>query len=707
MNASPYRLHRLVLMTGSAFLASIHPSGAASSQAGDATAPALCSLETVDTCTAGGVVLFAPAYFTQFNPITALDMVSRVPGFSIDGGGNVRGFGGAGSNVLIDGQRPSTKSASIFDLLQRIGAGGVERIELIRGGAGGLDVGGQAVVVNVIRKAGAEGRATAPWELGLQQRTPGGLRPFGEISYTDTLAGATYTLGGSFSGVDLRTETDEFIERFFDDDEQRLRDGSFRDLSGGVNFKIEKPFDNGDVVRFNIEADLRNSRSETDERRLLASGNEDLALFRLPSRRRSFEIGADYERGLTDDFGVKLIALFGRTFESAENGFEFLPQIGETDQSAFISEANRGERIGRIEFDWSGWQGHTIQFGGEVASTFIDSAAQLLALDESGVLVEQPLVGANTRVGELRGEPFVNDSWALAKRWTLDAGFALELSRIAQTGDNANARFFVYPKPSATLTFRPRENRQIRLSVVRDVNQLNFGQFVSNVNFDDEDVDFGNPDLQPQRTWEIDAIVEQRFGEIGVVELRGFAMLINDVEDLLPLGGIFEVPGNIGNGEIYGVRLTSTLPLDRLGISKGRLDSSVTQRQSRVTDPVTGLNRSLSFREERFWNVDFRQDVPRWRSSWGFSVSNNRPEVGFGLDEINSFERQAQVNAFVETTALKGVKMRLSLIDPFNATNRRDRFVFDGARNVAPLLFRETRDSRDGGILIFSVSGAL
>ncbi|MEL7488632.1 MAG: TonB-dependent receptor plug domain-containing protein, partial [Pseudomonadota bacterium] len=100
-------------------------------------------------CTLDNRVIYPPGFFSQFNPITALDMVLRVPGFSIDGGDNVRGFGGAAGNVLIDGQRPSTKSASIFDILTRIGAGDVERIELIRGGTGGLDVSGQAVVVNL------------------------------------------------------------------------------------------------------------------------------------------------------------------------------------------------------------------------------------------------------------------------------------------------------------------------------------------------------------------------------------------------------------------------------------------------------------------------------------------------------------------------------------------------------------------------------
>ena len=33
-----------------------------------------------------GVQTFEPAFFRQYNPVTAADMVSRVPGFEIDDG---------------------------------------------------------------------------------------------------------------------------------------------------------------------------------------------------------------------------------------------------------------------------------------------------------------------------------------------------------------------------------------------------------------------------------------------------------------------------------------------------------------------------------------------------------------------------------------------------------------------------------------------
>lgn len=657
------------------------------------------------SCVAGDVVIYMPAFFTQYNPITALDMVGRVPGFSIDSGDNVRGFGGAAGNVLIDGQRPSTKSADIRTVLSRIGAGDVARLELIRGGTGGLDVGGQAVVVNVIRKEGGDVSSTSPWEFSLLKRRPdGGVRPRGEISFTGRARGVDYTLGANVFATSLRFDAEEEITRFFGDDEERQRAGVFRDQGGGVNLNLDKAFDSGNRLRFNVEAEYVRSREDTTETRFLEAGGPDVALFTFPFEELEYEIGADYEHAFTNAFGVKIIGLFGREFEEFESGFEFLPAMGADDRSVFISDETSGETIGRLEFDWSGWERHAIQFGGEIVQNFIDSNADLLVDDGMGGLTPVAIDGANTRVSELRGEPFVTDSWRISSKLTLDLGFRYEFSRISQSGDNANSRFFTYPKPSAALTYSVSPQLQLRASVERDVNQLSFGEFVSSVNFDDEDIDFGNPDLRPERTWIFEAGFERRFGDIGVVEVTGFFDYVQDLEDLLPIGGIVEVPGNIGDGKRYGVRLNITTPLDFLGLSNSRLDSSLVVRDSSVEDPVTGLDREFSFLSNVFFDVEFQQDFPAQSFSWGWGLNKNGERAGFGLDEFQINTNELEIRAFIETTAIKGVKIRAQVSDAANSTSLRDRTVFQGSRALGVADFREVRRSRNGGgiSLIFS-----
>ncbi|MBV9541211.1 MAG: TonB-dependent receptor plug domain-containing protein, partial [Alphaproteobacteria bacterium] len=100
-----------------------------------------------------GVLVYDQSYFADAHLNTAMDMIRRLPGFSFDGGNNARGFAGTAGNVLVNGQRPTSKTDSLDNILSRISASEVDRIEIIRGGAPGIDMQGQPVVANIIRKA--------------------------------------------------------------------------------------------------------------------------------------------------------------------------------------------------------------------------------------------------------------------------------------------------------------------------------------------------------------------------------------------------------------------------------------------------------------------------------------------------------------------------------------------------------------------------
>lgn len=114
---------------------------------------------------------FTIADFEQFAPRTALDMVSQIPGFSISGSDGQRGFGQAQENVLINGQRISSKSTSARDALARIPAANVEKIEIVDGSD--LDIPGlSGQVANITAKANG---LSGTWNY--RQRFRENLRP--------------------------------------------------------------------------------------------------------------------------------------------------------------------------------------------------------------------------------------------------------------------------------------------------------------------------------------------------------------------------------------------------------------------------------------------------------------------------------------------------------------------------------------------------
>ena len=117
------------------------------------SAPA--AAQAVTPATNQGVTSYPASFFAEAQPNSAMDMIARIPGFAFDPGDSVRGYGGAAGNVLIDGQRNASKSEGLEDALRRLQAKQVERIDIIRGGAPGIDMQGKTVIANVVlRKDG-------------------------------------------------------------------------------------------------------------------------------------------------------------------------------------------------------------------------------------------------------------------------------------------------------------------------------------------------------------------------------------------------------------------------------------------------------------------------------------------------------------------------------------------------------------------------
>jgi hypothetical protein len=69
-----------------------------------------------------GTLTYDSAFFAEARPNTAYEMIGRLPGFSFTDVGSARGFAGTAGNVLINGQRPTSKTDTLQSILTRIPA---------------------------------------------------------------------------------------------------------------------------------------------------------------------------------------------------------------------------------------------------------------------------------------------------------------------------------------------------------------------------------------------------------------------------------------------------------------------------------------------------------------------------------------------------------------------------------------------------------
>lgn len=302
-------------------------------------------------------------------------------------------------------------------------------------------------------------------------------------------------------------------------------------------------------------------------------------------------------------------------------------------------------------------------------------------------------------------------------------GLGGEISTIKQSGDAVQKRNFSFLKPQLAFIYAPNQGKQTRISFRREVSQLDFSDFVSSTIFEDDNLAFGNPNLRPETTWKLEVGYQRQFGQDGVVNLLAFHDWVEDVEDLLPLAPILdpsaEAPGNIGDGRRWGVELESTLPLDSLGLKGAKLDINARWQESTVTDPVTGESRvftsrrrtgrlfPLAFRVENQYavTVDFRQDFEAAAIAWGWDVRTRGERPIFRVDELDIGDEGVEFNMFVETTRWLGLKVRLVAEDILDASETRDRTIYEGLRNLSPVDSRELRERFRGVRMALTVSG--
>lgn len=640
-----------------------------------------------------GVLAFEPAFFADARPDTALDMIARLPGFALDtGDSGARGLAGTAGNVLIDGRHPSTKSDNLEQILRRISANGVARVELIRGGAPGIDMQGRSIVANVVLIR------TVTTERVVESNT---------YVYPDGYIGPV--LSARWSRRDGDDQTEAAISGFTDRTDG-TGDGYRRryDAAGGL-------VQDADLVLWDR---IRNVRATGAVQRRIGGGllrvngllgwfgnesSQDLLIRSGPgvdsfNDERSDDVNSELGANWTWDLGPRTgFELTGLQRYSTEDYTGVSESSG--DSSTFTADGSTGESIARAILRFRPNDRWAFETGGEVAYNFLDRAT---TYEENGVQI--PLPSSSVKVEELRGEIFGQITWRPGPTLTIESGLRLEVSEISQSGDSDLTKSFVYPKPRLQATWTPRRGHQFRFRLEREVGQLNFGDFVASADIDIGQVEGGNPDLEPQKANVFEAIYERRFWDERVFDVTWQYAEYEDVVDVIPLTGGFDGVGNIGDGTAEFLQLRLTLPTDRLGIPNGRLQTRGSWSSTSVTDPVTGEARRFQGNQAFGCGVAFNQDLRGGRWSWGFDHGCNVDKGrAFRVREVRAFYAEPEVRIYGQWKPRSDLTLRADLMNVTDRERGYDRDIHSGPRDVAPVAFREVRRTRMSPFLFVQI----
>jgi len=605
-----------------------------------------------------GVLVFTPDFFAAQRPNTALDMVDRVPGFSIDDGSGARGFEGAVGNILINNARPASKNDTGSNVLSRTLASQVDRIELIRGGAPGIDMQGYSVVVNVILKTENSRQSILTWNTtqfeGAGVDLYGGSYQFtardGARSWGVTLSDGISMSDSNGPGHLIRRTPDGTVLR----DERTLNDG----YGGGnsVRGTYAGPFAGGKVdltARYGINDWHGYDMGRSDLVHRESRDDEDT---------KGGEFGATWERPLSPR--LKLETRFMHTFSEWDgaSSYNVMTADGAEPEQIFDYSGNSSETIlrGLIRHERS--PKVTIETGGEIAYNMRETDQ---AFTIGGTPV--PLPSASVKVEETRGEVFSKGTWRLHPDLTLEAGLRLEASTISQSGDADQEKSFFFAKPRFQATWTPMPNNQLRFRFERELGQLDFSDFAASAELSEENVYGGNVDLEPEQRWISELTYERRFWGEGIVSIGYRHDEIIDAIDRIPLEDDLSAVGNIGDGTLDQLALNVVVPLDRIGFTGGRFTFRNDWNRTRVTDPTTGEERPISGVRATQANVGVQQDIASWKLQWGVNWLPYLGQPSYDPDQTFKWRGSDYLELFAEykPTPTLSIRAQLNLWDDF------------------------------------------
>ena len=700
-------------------------------------------------------VRYPASYFSEWAPVTAQDMLVRIPGLdprsmgsSFRGGissrapsppggstggpsgagGGERGFGGGSrtTEILINGKRTAGKNNSTGSQLSRITAGQVDRIEIIRGTSGELDVRGSGQVINVVLNEEFS-EASLQYDLTAEHAHDNTIKPNAEVSYSGQTGGLNFQASvRAFDPYIYNVRRERSVLGDFSPND-RVFEVSTRDpegFSGTANFDYE--INPNSSARLN--AAWLDGTSTTDIERttpdLKVSPTVDIFQSEIgPGLWKNWEIGGDYE--FNTDGGSRWKVLFISNSDTRATPLERYDVL-----SDFSNEKNRfldswietKERIVRGSYTFDIFRSQDIEIGAERAQTILDSKLALGISAATGTpsplvggLVPMPVNNANSSVEEMRYEPFIIHNWIFNSRSSLETSVLYEDSKITQQGDVSTQRDFSFVKPKLDFRYDLTPQLQLRATIEKIVEQLTFNDFVAATDDQDEDsnVQAGNANLRQEWYWNYEINSEYRLpNDIGVVSGRLYYEDWHDKIERMDVtvdeSNLQSANGNIGDGEKYGINLSASIRMRMIDMPNLLITVVTNVEDSKIIDPILGVERRMMNSWRGRTNYAFRHDLPNLRLNYGLNVQDSFDggRLRYDIDDIEYGRGDPFWGAFVEWISPQNITFRLEaqrIIEKAEMCRERRRFV----GRISSGIIEEIEDqcSRSGPAIALRVTG--
>ena len=623
-----------------------------------------------------GITIFPASFYADGEPVSAMDVINRTPGFIFERGNNdMRGLESAAGNVLIDSRWPTIKANTLQEVLTSIPFAVIERVEVIRADAADFDTMGRQVVVNIVRKAG--GKSTLITEAVVKK-------------YTDNDRG----LGGSarveYSRSSGRFNFDASLVYQYEQSEWGTGEGPYTLTAADPQSSLSGRFDiddwdksvhataSGNYAwdRFDLGLNLTAKTSTLFLDRLgnfLTAADEPYdQVVDIERGNDVFEVGSDVSINLASN--QRLNAKLLHRLESLGSDSYLLLGARET---LADDDFDWTETAARAIYRWDLSEPLSLEFGAEAAFNELDSFVEV---NVAGAPLELP--NDDVTVQEDRYQAFAKAIFRVRPNLSFEAGLEFEKSTLEQSGDANLIKNFDYLKPRLTATWSINGATDVRLRVEKVVGQLDFYSFAASPSLEWDILSAGNAGLEPEESTDYELQLERRFWGRGSAILTYTRYRFDNSLDYVPVGLGFDARGNAGQATRGKWILVTNFPLDPLGWKGATWRSRTVHFDSRITDPFTGETRRRSGRDSFVGFIGVTWELPRWNSVVGLDGFIGFKERAYRISEERLIRQPPlPINIWWDRTFGEDLSVRFEIMNATPARRTRTREIYDAGRS--------------------------
>ncbi|MCY4477473.1 MAG: outer membrane beta-barrel protein [Gammaproteobacteria bacterium] len=635
-----------------------------------------------------GITVFPSAFYADGEPVSAMDVINRTPGFIFErGNNNMRGLESAAGNVLIDGRWPTIKANTLQEVLTSIPFAVIDRVEVIRADAADFDTMGRQVVVNVVRKEG--GKSTLVTEAALKK-------------YPDNDRDLGGTARAEYARSSGRFNFDASFVYKYEQFQWGTGEGPYTLAAEDPESSLNGRFDNDDWNksvhatatgnyawdRFDLGLNLTAKKSTLILDRLgnyaTAAGEPYDQIVDIERGNDVFEVGSDISLNLAEN--RRLNAKMLHRLESS--GSDSYLQLGALETLA-DDDFDWSETAARAIYRWDLSTPLSLEFGAEAAFNELDSFVEVSVGDS-------PLELPNDKisVAEDRYQAFAKAIVRVRPSFSFEAGLEFERSSLEQSGDANLNKEFDYLKPRLTATWSINGVTDVRLRVEKIVGQLDFYTFAASPSLETGISSAGNAGLEPEEATEYELQFERRFWGQGSAILTYTRYRLENALDYIPVGPDYDALGNAGRASRGKWILVTNFPLDPLGWTGATWRSRTVHFDSRITDPFTGETRRRTGRDSFVGFIGLTWELPQWNSVVGLDGFIGYQERSYRISE-ERLEREAPLpmNLWLDRTFGEDLSVRFEIMNVTPARRTRTRELYGAGRAGGEMSAVEVRET--------------